>query len=380
MAKKKTDPQSSSTPPKSNITTLMDRPDISQINVEAGSGRRQSLQGFDDDYVDIVDYIIRSTHKIWEGRGMGLIYTHYIHNAKMHTAEGLVYGREAWIVSSINALAAFPDRKLYADDVIWAGNDQDGFHTSHRMTIIGTNTGYTRYGPPTGKQVVYQVIANCVVKANRISEEWVVRDELSMIRQLGFNPQQVVADLAQQPIPDGATPETFGAIERLQGQDVPPIYESQTSNEFDIEHFIRQAMHEIWNWRLFNKLDDYFIETFQCHTCPSKEIYGRSNYLAHMMDWLIPFPDGHLLIDHLYWLGNDDEGYRVACRWSFEGTHRGYGKYGSPTGKRIRIMVISHFLVKNGKFVEEWMIFDELALLQQLYVPPAIDASDVIPF
>ncbi|MEM7342655.1 MAG: ester cyclase family protein [Chloroflexota bacterium] len=373
MAKQKTDPQTPPDNPPPPITSMMDRPDISQLQAQANGAPRQSLQGFDEDYVDIVDYIIRCTHKIWEERAMGLIYTHYAHNAKMHTSEGLVYGREAWVVGSINALAAFPDRKLHADDVIWSGNDQDGFHTSHRMTITATNTGYTRYGAPTGKSVIYQVIANCFVKANRISEEWVVRDELTLVRQLGFDPQQAITDFADQPSPEGTTSETFGATERLQGQDAPLIYQPQSSNHFDIEDFVRQVMHELWNWRLFNKIDDYFIETYQCHTCPSKEIYGRSDYLAHILDWLVPFPDGHVLIDHLYWLGNDEDGYRVACRWSFVGTHRGYGKYGAPTGKRVRIIVITHFWVKDGKFVEEWMIFDELALRQQLYIPSVVE-------
>ena len=31
-----------------------------------GAQRRQPLAGFDEDYVDIVDYIVRCTHKIWE--------------------------------------------------------------------------------------------------------------------------------------------------------------------------------------------------------------------------------------------------------------------------------------------------------------------------
>jgi hypothetical protein len=29
--------------------------------------------------------------------------------------------------------------------------------------------------------------------------------------------------------------------------------------------------------------------------------------------------------------------------------------------------------VKDGKFVEEWICFDEVALLKQLYVPPEWD-------
>jgi predicted ester cyclase len=40
--------------------------------------------------------------------------------------------------------------------------------------------------------------------------------------------------------------------------------------------------------------------------------------------------------------------------------------YGTPTGKPVNIMGISHHHVKDGKFVKEWTVFDELALLKQL--------------
>ena len=40
----------------------------------------QSLRGFDPIYTDIVDYIIRCTHRIWDERDIGLINTHYTHN------------------------------------------------------------------------------------------------------------------------------------------------------------------------------------------------------------------------------------------------------------------------------------------------------------
>ena len=53
-----------------------------------GEERRQSMEGFDDDYVDIVDYIIRCTYKIWEQKGLGRIYDHYRHNIIIHTSDG----------------------------------------------------------------------------------------------------------------------------------------------------------------------------------------------------------------------------------------------------------------------------------------------------
>lgn len=49
--------------------------------VPEGRARAQSLEGFDACYTDIVDYIVRCTHRIWDERDVGLIYTHYTHNA-----------------------------------------------------------------------------------------------------------------------------------------------------------------------------------------------------------------------------------------------------------------------------------------------------------
>ena len=65
--------------------------------------------------------------------------------------------------------------------------------------------------------------------------------------------------------------------------------------------------------------------------------------------------------------GSAEAGYRVAVRWTLLGTHEGHGIYGRPTGKRVRILGISHQHVRDGKFVAEWTVFDELALMAQMY-------------
>ena len=50
--------------------------DLAQQLAPSGP-RRQPMQGFDDCYADIIDYIIRCTHRIWEERGLDLIDSHY---------------------------------------------------------------------------------------------------------------------------------------------------------------------------------------------------------------------------------------------------------------------------------------------------------------
>ncbi|MGB0388973.1 MAG: ester cyclase [Ardenticatenaceae bacterium] len=345
--------------------------DIGRL-MNPGSEKRQPLKGFDEDYVDIVDYIVRCTHKIWEEGGIGLIYTHYAHNVLIHTADGQTYGRDKVIADSIKTMAAFPDIRLYADDVIWSGNDQDGFHSSHRIVWVAHNTGYSIYGPPTGRRVVRTGIAHCFVKENRIVEEWICRDELALIRQLGFDEHELARQMAAKEAAKGLKgpkPMALSEIERLEGQLPPKILPAKSSSGFDVEDFIQRSFHEIWNWRLLNKIKEYYVKNYLCYTSTNRKLYGRGDFKIYILSLLAAFPDASMDVDHICWLGNERDGYRVATRWTLQGTHDGPGVYGEPTGKRIRLMGITHHHIENGKFVKEWTAFDEFALLKQLYMP-----------
>src|SRR5688572_12599033 len=91
----------------------------SVVVVTGGAGeRRMPMRGFEAEYTDIVDYIIRITHRIWEEKAVGYIYDTYQHNAVVHTGDGEVHGAEAVVASTLQFLAAFPDRRIYGDDVI----------------------------------------------------------------------------------------------------------------------------------------------------------------------------------------------------------------------------------------------------------------------
>lgn len=346
---------------------LQHKGDIGKM-MNPGSEKHQGMRGFDDDYVDIVDYIIRCTHKIWEEKGIGLIYTHYNHNCVVHTSSGQIYGRDEVVAGTIQAIAAFPDRRLYGDEVIWTGDDEVGYYSSHRLTHVGHNTGYSAYGPPTGRRVAYNAIANCKVKENRVVEEWLIRDELSLVRQLGFNVPAMVKEMVKLEEERGIQTYVPGEVERLQGQLPPMIMPPQTTEGFDVDYFIRRAFHEVWNWRLLNKIDEYYAVNYQAYMASDRHLYGLGDLKAFILSMMSPFPDIALTVDHVCWTGNAEEGYRVATRWTMMGTHSGPGIYGRPTGKRMRIMGTSHQLLKQEKIVQEWTLFDEFALLKQIYV------------
>lgn len=336
-------------------------------------GRRQPLRGFQDEYVDIVHYIVKCTHDIWEGGGIGLIYTHYSHNVRVHTADGMAYGRDWMIENTIQRQAAFPNARAYADDVIWSGNETDGFHSSHRVLNIARNTGYSLYGPPTGRWIRRYGVAHCLVLENKIVEEWLVHDHLAIVRGLGLNPHVWAKQLAQAEVDAGFVPaESFGDVEHRRGQE-PPALEATEKGDTDPEALIRRSIHEIWNWRLLNQVDTYYAPNVVCYTTGNRILYGLGDYRYNITALLAAFPDAFVQVDHICSLPNGEKGYRVATRWTLTGTHTGPGWYGPPSGKRVRLIGVTHSEVENDRVVREWLLYDEIALLKQLQEPFSVD-------
>ncbi|MEO0042704.1 MAG: hypothetical protein RL329_2152, partial [Bacteroidota bacterium] len=78
------------------------------------------------------------------------------------------------------------------------------------------------------------------------------------------------------------------------------------------------------------------------------------------------FPDAAVHLERITCNEKTDE-TEVAARWKIIGNHTGEGFFGAPSGKPIVVMGISHFIVKNGKIVEEWLVFDGFDVLCQIH-------------
>jgi predicted ester cyclase len=346
--------------------TLQDKVDI-QFMKDANGKRQQQMDGFDPKFADFVDYIIRITHEIWEEKAIGRLYDYYVNTVQIHTSNGTIHGRDAVLAGTIGALAAYPDRRLYGDEVIWGGDDVTGFYSSHRLTHSGTNRGWSLYGPPTGKKIEYRAIADCYCLRNMVVEEWLVRDELTLVLQLGLNPVTTAREQAHKEADNGIIFPIEGDVERGVGQLPPPTIPA--SEQFEPENFIRRAIQEVWNWRLLNTVRQYFAETIHLESASMRRVTGHNDYQAYVLSLLSPFPDLAITIEHFCHVRSVESGYRTATRWRMKGTHTGYGIYGEPTGKRINILGVSHHLIKDGKIQNEWTLFDEFALLKQLHRP-----------
>ena len=88
--------------------------------------RRQALPGFEPVYRDIVDYIVRCTHRIWEQKDIGLCRTHYAESCVMHTLNGPSCGVENVVQSTLSALSAFADRQVVAAQATTRASSTNG--------------------------------------------------------------------------------------------------------------------------------------------------------------------------------------------------------------------------------------------------------------
>lgn len=329
--------------------------------------RKQPMQGFEDTYTDIVDYIVRITHRIWEDQDVGYIYDVYSPGCRIHDDSGTRFGADRVVADTIQSLHAFPDCRHYADEVIWAGDDEQGFITSHRAINVGYHTGSWRWGGRTGRKLNLWVIANCVIRENEIAEEWVLYNHGARLTQLGIDLYAAARQYGNQ---GGLAPlgETeLSEVDRLRGGRKPEPYPAADAKPgFDPEHIIRGLFHDVYNRRNLAAIDGVYAQNVRWHGATNREGCGRSVVRAMARSLLATFPDLGMHVDEVFWMGNDRDGFRASVRWTAVGTHRGFGLYGRPTGRRVRLWGLSQLYFTGGRIVEDWMLFNEFDVMAQI--------------
>lgn len=358
-------PMPRAVPTASEPVLQVERRDFTDL-VPTDRPRAQPMRGFDPVYTDIVDYIIRCTHRIWDEREIGLIYSHYTHNAAVYYNLGAVHDREAIVRDTIQRLVTFPERRGQATQVIWRGNDVDGFYTSHLVTGVGRHTQHGHFGPPTGRSFTSRTIADCMILNNRIYREWIVSDTMAQIRQLGLDPHPIAEKMAAELFAKGQGALDLGENRRLLGQ-YPPEAEADISlAHTDTEAECLRWLHEAYNKRMLGVIERVYAPTAMYHGPNMRELYGSAAVLQQTLRLIGTLPDCAFMPQHICSNPCEEGGEKVAVRWVMEGHHLGWGLMGEPTGHRVMLLGVSHFHVVGGRIVEDWTVFDEMAMLAQI--------------
>lgn len=356
-----------------NMIDSMDNEDY--INLDSSEIKKQSMKGFSDEYNNIVDYIVKITRQIWKEKDIGLIYDTYSSDVSVHKGMVNTHGVNDVIAGTLQTLHAFPDRKGMGWNVIWSGNDQEGFFTSHRGRSVATNAGDSLYGPATGKKVVFRTSADCLIKDNKIYEEWLVMDTYHLVKQLGIDPVEFAKKIAKNSA--ALSPKiTFGLSESAETGLPPKIFESD-SNKFEIGDFILQVFNRIWQRKSINYVKDFYEENAVVHYVCNRDVIGQNEIQGMFTSLFASIPNGKVLLERVTCNKREtDEDWDVAVRWRIQGMHEGTGYFGLPSGKPIEISGINHFKIRNKKIVDECLLFDGMEVLRQIHAPLPSDDKE----
>lgn len=329
-------------------------------------GRRMELPGFDEEFVDFPDYIIRITERIWHERHVDLCKKYYTSDCLIHTLSGAIVGAQTVVENTHATMAAFPDRRLDADNVIWSDDGAAGFYSSHLITSKMTNLGPSEFGPATGNKVRVMTIADCACRDNKIYEEWLVRDYAAAVMQLGFDVDQTAQKLAQEDLEASNSLIDFHAPQQaeIMSGDLgirPVSTASQASQDFAADYFKR-----IWNDRDSSAYPDLYDYRVSAQYPGLRDFYGPDEVQPFHKALLAAFPDAKVRVDHIANTPYLGEANDIAVRWVLAGTHKGNGLYGPATGASVLILAVSHFRVINGRVREEVTIWDDVAVRRQI--------------
>ena len=336
------------------------------LNPKPKKLKHQSMKGFEDQYKNIIDYIVRITYQIWEEKNIGYIYDTYSKDCRVWDEFGLQSGSEKIVADTVHTNNAFPDIRLFADEVIWAGDENASFHTSHRTIITGTNTGFSKFSKPTGKKVRLFCIANCVAKNNEIYYENVVYDTAGLIKQLGLDLNQVAKQLVHEGIAGPYAPHFKNSKPTRNITKLKPISFDIPDKITNVREFVHAVYDTIWNRRNFSAINKAYSSKVEFEGSTGRKFKGVLQLRKFIISLLASFPDLALSIEDLYWMGNTKDGYLVSVRWGAVGTHKGNGSYGQPSNREVYLWGITQWEIKNNKIIKEWTGFNELAILMQI--------------
>lgn len=322
------------------------------------------MKGFDAKFADLPHYILGITHEIWEERGLEKLNDYYAPDIVVRSPASVVVGNQDVIAATAATLAEFPDRQLLGEDVIWSGSPENGFLSSHRILSTATHTGDGSYGKATGSRLTYRIIADCHAIENQINDEWLIRDQAAIVRQMGLTPRNYAVDMIRRQ----------GGADRCAQPFTPEIDKagpySGTGNDNE------------WG----EKLADLLKRMMDGDGAAITECFDRGAQLEYPglvtgHGWEAAnslwfglrnsFPSAHFEIHHR--IGRDDPMMppRAAIRWSLTGKHDGPGYFGEPTGAQVHVMGMSHAEFGSPgaapvRLRREWTLFDETAIWKQI--------------
>ena len=317
------------------------------------------MKGFDPSFKGPTDYILGITKAIWEERGVNRIREWYATDGPVRSPSGIVQGTENVIAATLATLAEFPDRTLLGEDVIWSDDGGGGFLSSHRILSTATHAKSGAYGNATGKKLRYRIIADCACRNNQVYDEWLIRDQGAIVRQLGIDPKHYAAErIDVEGGPEHASKPFSPEI------DVDGGYHGHGNDHVTGQHY-EELLTRIMAAEM-RAIPEVYDRAAELSLPGGVLAYGTEEADNFWMGLRAALPNAVFKIEHR--IGQEDPmlSPRAACRWSLSGRHEGAGIFGPASNAELHVMGISHAEFGPHGLRREWVLFDETAIWKQI--------------
>ena len=318
------------------------------------------MEGFDSEFNNLKDYILKITYRIWEERGVERIRDYYGEKAPVKTPTSVSDNVEEVVSSTYETLKMFPDRQLFGEDVIGSEDEPGTFYSSHRILSSALHLGDGFYGSPTSSKVTYRVVADCISRENKVIDEWMVRDQSAIVKQIGLEPLEFGRQLALNLKETGnVVPSSEDYVKRWEGPpDSGPVSGAAKN--------LAQTYQLFWEQSELSALEKSHNRACQIQAPEGKILFGREQRTKYFNGYITAFPKGSFRVHQ--WIVNKEVGKnnRIAMRWSYSAKHTGFGSFGEPTGAPVVIMAITHTEMQEGLVVREYHAIDEISLWMQI--------------
>lgn len=317
------------------------------------------MKGFDERWADLPHYILGITREIWEERQIHTLHEYYAPDMPVRSPAGIVIGNRNVISATMATLSEFPDRQLLGEDVIWCGDEDEGFLSSHRIFSTATHAHDGLYGKATGKRLAYRIIADCAVRNGVIYDEWLIRDQGAIVRQMGWEPKAFAADLIER---EGGPADCVRPM--TPENDADQVYTGK-GNDHAQGAAYADVLTRIMSAEL-SVVSERYDRACQVEHPGGMTGHGRAVADEFWMGLRASFPSAKFTVHHT--IGREDakQAPRAAVRWSLHGRHDGWGTFGEPSGADVFVLGISHAEFGPWGLRREHVLFDETAIWKQI--------------
>ena len=125
----------------------------------------------------------------------------------------------------------------------------------------------------------------------------------------------------------------------------------------------------------YETLNQYFVEDYHryCQASPEAKVESLDDMVGFLKEWYKAFPDASI---ETHMIAAD--GDLVAVYLTFAGTHQATMGDIPATGKRMESETFGFHRLKDGKIIETWVTWDNVAILKQLGLfPPQASDQDL---